>query len=390
MALLPDILERLRSKWAPVLDAPEAVRLQICFTPLMRDGRVVSEPTESFRADAEYFYPASTVKLLAAVCVLRRVRELRQQGGPWAGFTLDTPLAYFPENAEPITRDETNLDGGTLTLRHCIRRALIVSENPPHNRLYEFLGHAEMNRELRRLGFEGCVINHRLDDVRTPEEQRTTPRIVASLGSGEKIEVPKRVGSVLEYPAGVARTLVGSGYFKEGTRVEGPMDFAAPGAEKNRVRLSDLHGLVCRLAAMPSRDAHERAAAALGVLPEDLAFLQECMTILPRESVNPRYDPAMYPDDYVKPMMAGMRSVEARAAVTNKLGWAYGFVTDAALVHATSAGVGGKGSSAFALTFTMWACAKGVLGNDDYEYETMAKPFATDLARAAWEAVTRG
>ena len=96
MALLPDILERLRSKWAAVLDAPEAVRLQICFTPLMRQGLAVSEPTETFRADAEYFYPASTVKLLAAVCVLRRGTGTRPERRPWAGLSPRTPPGFLP------------------------------------------------------------------------------------------------------------------------------------------------------------------------------------------------------------------------------------------------------------------------------------------------------
>lgn len=383
MALLPDILERLRPKWAPVLDAPEAVRLQICFTPLMCQGRADSEPTERFRADAEYFYPASTVKLLAAVCVLRRVRDLQQQGGPWAAFTLDTPLAYFPDNAEPITQDETNRDGGAVTLRHCIRRALIVSENPPHNRLYEFLGHAGINEELERLGFTGCVINHRLDDVRTPEEQRSTPRIVATLPDGTRLEIPKRVGMPRAYPEGVARTRVGRGFWRQGVQIDGPMDFAAPGAEKNRVRLADIHTLVCRLMPRDDDAAHTAAAVDLGLSPQDLSFLHECMTALPRQSRNPIYDPANFPDDYVKPMLSGVQALEPRARVINKLGWAYGFVTDAAVVQV-------PGSVAFGLSFTMWACAKGILGNDDYEYETLAKPFASDLAREALRATRDG
>jgi hypothetical protein len=377
------ILERLRPKWAPVLDAPEAVRLQICFTPLMRDGRVVSEPTESFRTDAEYFYPASTVKLLAAVCVLRRVRELRQQGGPWSGFTLDTPLAYFPENAEPITRDETNREGGALTLRHCIRRALIVSENPPHNRLYEFLGHTGINEELVRLGFTGGVVNHRLDDVRSPEEQRTTPRIVATLEDGTRLEIPKRVGTPPGHPQEISRTHVGHGFWRDGVLNEGPLDFAAPGAEKNRVRLADLHALICRLLPRDPDAAHAVAATDLGLTPQDLSFLHRCMTVLPRESRNPIYDPTNFPDDYVKPMLNGLLALEPRARVINKLGWAYGFVTDAAVVEA-------PGCVAFGLSFTMWACAKGILGNDDYEYESLAKPFASDLAREALLAVRDG
>ena len=57
------------------------------------------------------------------------------------------------------------------------------------------------------------------------------------------------------------------------------------------------------------------------------------MTALPRQSRNPIYDPANFPDDYVKPMLTGVQALEPRARVINKLGWAYGFVTDAAVVQ---------------------------------------------------------
>ncbi|HEX8876630.1 MAG TPA: serine hydrolase [Phycisphaerales bacterium] len=386
MAALGQILDRLGPGWTHVLQAPERLRLQICLTPLSRAGMSLNAPTETFRADAEYFYPASTVKLLAALCVLRRVRALRAQGGAWSGFSLDTPLAFFPENAEPITADDTNLEGGELTLRHCIRRALIVSENPPHNRLYEFLGHEGINAELQGLGFTGCVINHRLDDVRSPEQQRTTPRIVAMLRDGSRLEIPHRVGAVLPYPRDVRQTRIGSAFFRDGVRIEGPMDFAAVGEEKNRVRLSDLHALICRLHPRGSPAEHDAAARDLQLASEDLSFLHECMTILPRASVNPRYDADQYPDDYAKPMLPGVHAVDPNARITNKLGWAYGFVTDTGVLWNTA-------GDAFALSFSLWACAGGVLGNDDYEYDSVAKVFAADLARAAaahlWESKVR-
>ena len=379
--MLDDVLHALRPRWSNLIDDPATFRLQICMTPLVRRGTVIAPATETFRADAEYFYPASTVKLLAAVCAIRAVRRIQTQN-EWQRFDLDTPLEYLPENADPISGDETNRDGGTLTLRHCIRRALIVSENPPHNRLYEFLGHAEINADLRAMGFVDAVINHRLDDVRTPEQQRTTPRIVTRLPDGSRREFPRRVGPTLPYPSGISHTGVGIGHFREGALVSTPMEFAAPGAEKNRVRLADLHSLVATLAPSPASDLH--TATSLGITVEDVEFLRRCMTMLPRESGNPEYDPTTYPDDYVKPTLLGVRSITPHAEIMNKLGWAYGFVTDASVVQTMNASSAAD-RHAVAVSYTMWACSRGVLNNDEYDYEELAKPFAKDLGRALWE-----
>jgi hypothetical protein len=379
--MLDQVLTSLKPKWSRLLDDPAALRLQICLTPLVRRGVATAAATETFRADAEYFYPASTVKLLASVCTIRMVGRMQHEA-PSTAINLDTPLEYLPDNAEPIVRDETNLDGGFLTLRHCIRRALIVSENPPHNRLYEFLGHAAMNADLRALGFVDAVINHRLDDVRTPEEQRTTPRIVARLSVGAKHELPGRVGAPLTYPTNIPRTAVGDGHFKDGALVNAPMNFATPGAEKNRVRLVDLHTMVTRLA--PNLTPDDAAAASLGVSADELRFLRHCMTVIPRESGNPCYSQDRYPDDYVKPTLEGVRSIAPRAEIMNKLGWAYGFVTDASVLHTMSA-PDATDRHAVALSYTMWACTRGVLNNDDYDYEQLAKPFAKDLGRCVAE-----
>lgn len=378
--MLESILQSMRPTWSRLLDDAENMRLQIQLTPLVRHGITTASATESFRADAEYFYPASTVKLLAAICTIRSVRRMQQEL-PSRGFDLDTPLEYLPDNADAIVNDDTDQDGGRLTLRHCIRRALIISENSPHNRLYEFLGHATMNRDLQALGFVDAVINHRLDDARTPEEQRTTPRIIARLPDGSRHGFPRRVGAPLTYPAGIARTLVGSGFLRDGVLEERPMDFASPGAEKNRIRLADLHALVTTLA--PGRAADSEVARSLEITEADIAFLRHCMTMLPRESRNPIYDPAAYPDDYVKPTLAGVRAIAPDAAIMNKLGWAYGFVTDASVIHTMSAPRLAD-RHAVALSYTMWACTRGVLNNDDYDYEQLAKPFAKDLGRAVW------
>jgi hypothetical protein len=105
-------------------------------------------------------------------------------------------------------------------------------------------------------------------------------------------------------------------------------------------------------------------------------LLVEGMTLLPRQSRNPIYASAEYTDDYVKPMLPGLTRVVASDDLTiiSKIGWAYGFIVENAIVSAR-----GK-DTAFALTACMFVCRGGVLNIDEYEYDSIAKPFLADLA----------
>ncbi len=112
---------------------------------------------------------------------------------------------------------------------------------------------------------------------------------------------------------------------------------------------------------------------------EDRALLLEAMSQLPRESANPAYDPAEYPDDYGKFLLPGLERVveKDRLRISNKIGQAYGFTTENAWVVDRDTGRG------FFLAATLYTNADGVLNDDNYEYETVALPFMADLGEAA-------
>ena len=108
---------------ADVVAAAPHYRLQVVLGEVeeQSDGRrrLVQH---TFRAGEEYLYPASTVKLFAAVAALEKLAELRRETS--LPIDADTPLVYHPlfagetlENADP-----TNLAGGKLTVRHEIRK----------------------------------------------------------------------------------------------------------------------------------------------------------------------------------------------------------------------------------------------------------------------------
>src|SRR5688500_9263965 len=66
--------ERLQVALDPALAAGHRVQILVSFVE--RDGRAFTLERHGFRADAEYFYPASAIKLCAAVAALQTMRAL--------------------------------------------------------------------------------------------------------------------------------------------------------------------------------------------------------------------------------------------------------------------------------------------------------------------------
>ena len=333
------------------------------------DGRPVLVQ-HGFRTDAEYFYPASAVKLFAAVAALERLAELRRETGLPIG--LDTPLVFHPLFADEELEegDPSNLDGGAITVRHEIRKLFLVSDNRAFNRLYELVGQDRLAASLARAGLAGARIVHRLDEARSEEENRRFPRIDFR-GEGFAWTLAERTAPPLPPPPPLPGLLAGHAHYAGGELVPAPFDFAG----KNRFPLAELQRGLC----MVVRPDVDCGGPGFELSDEDRAVLVAAMTELPRESANPRYDPAEVPDGYVKFALPGVRRVlpAERVAVLDKTGQAYGFTTENAWIVDRATGRG------FFLAATLSTNDDGVLNDDLYEYDEVALPFLADLAEAA-------
>lgn len=322
-----------------------------------------------FRAGEEYFYPASTVKLFAAVAALERLAELRAETG--LAIDADTPLIYHPlfDGETLVDADPSNLDGGTITVRHEIRKLFLVSDNEAFNRLYELVGQDGLARSLARAGLPEVRIVHRLSEARTPEENRRAPRIDFA-GIGFKYTLPERTALALPDPPAMPGLAVGTAHLTDAGRVEAPLDFSA----KNRVSLTDLQRGLC----MVVRPDVDCGGAGFVLGEADRVLLTEAMSQFPVQSMNPRYDAAEYPDDYVKYLLPGLETVVPREKlkIYNKVGEAYGFLIENAYVVNEA-----TGHNVF-LAATLYANADGVLNDDQYDYETVGQPFFRDLGAA--------
>jgi len=323
-----------------------------------------------FRLGAEYFYPASTVKLFAAVAALERLHELAEETGKPVG--PETALVYHPlfDDEELEDADPENLDGGKITLLQELRRIFLVSDNRSFNRLYELVGQDRLDASMRRAGLEGAWIVHRLSEFRSPEDNRRFPAIDL-VGDGFRIELPERTSEPLPAPDLVPGLLAGKGYYDGDTLVEEPFDFSA----KNQIPLAELQRGLC----MVVRPDVDCGGSGFALTNADRSLILEAMREFPRESRNPVYDPAEHPDADVKPTLPGVRRVigEANARVLDKSGEAYGFSIENAMILDESTG------KSFFLAATLYTNADGILNDDAYEYDTIATPFLADLGEAA-------
>jgi hypothetical protein len=327
-----------------------------------------------FRAGAEYFYPASTVKLFAAVAALERLHEIARSTG--LDVNPDTPLLFHPlfDGEEHQEIDPSNHANGKITVRHLIRKLFLVSDNDAFNHLYALVGQDGLAASMGRAGIVDARIVHRLDVAHTADENRLYPRIDL-VGAGFVHTLPERSSDPLSPLPPLPGLEVGTAYLANDQRVEGPMDFSA----KNRVSLVDLQRGLCK-ALRPDVDCGPGEPFALD--DGDRALVVEAMSQLPRESKNPIYYPADYPDDYVKFLLPGLRRAFARAGeraftLYDKSGQAYGFTIENAYVTEK---VGGR---SFFLAATIYTNADGVLNDDAYDYDSVALPFFTELGEAA-------
>ncbi|MDX2017511.1 MAG: serine hydrolase [Planctomycetota bacterium] len=324
---------------------------ELRFQALVRWSGPEGAGEAAFRADAEYFYPSSTVKAAQALAACEKVSSLRAAG---VSVTLDTAMV-FGDEARPVTLHEN------------LRRALIVSDNPAANRLLDLVGFDELHERAARWGLNSLNLRHALSEARTPV---TATRRVALAGSDEVI-APARVG-VLRKRVEMPGLMVGRGFARAGA--SGPSEIE-PGAVdfgvKNRVSLSDL----CTLMELIARPERFPPAQRPDVDSDSRAELLWAMSARPSECPAPTLETPAGGEDDLRPLARGLaRDVPAGTRVIEKIGQAYGFTTSVAAVEV--------GQTLVSVAATIETNANGILNDDRYEYRELGEPAIRGVGEA--------
>jgi hypothetical protein len=112
---------------------------------------------------------------------------------------------------------------------------------------------------------------------------------------------------------------------------------------------------------------------------DDHAFLYRYLSQYPSETEYPKYDTVKFYDSYVKFFFRdSTHRMPAHVRVFNKVGWAYGCLTDVSYVADF------KNNVEFMLTATIYVNADGILNDDKYEYESVGWPFMYKLGQAVY------
>ena len=353
---LEALLQSQPANFAAVLEDPARYRVQILYTQIDRDAdNRPSFRTFSYRLDPdEYFYPASTVKLPTAVMALEKLRALDV-----AGLDRDT---------EMLVGDE---EQGKSVGRY-VREVLLVSDNQAFNRLYDFVGQEPLNRGLQQKGLDGTRIMHRLEVAMSVEDNRRTGPVRFVDGDSILYE-QEAVYSATDYTA-PEPILLGRAEIVGGERLERAKDFAV----KNAYPLKAQHDVIKALMFPGAVDA----AARFDLEDDDYVFLYRNMSGYPSESGIPEYaDRETYPEGYVKFLIYGgdAPDVPDNIRIFNKVGDAYGFLTDAAYIVDFDNGV------EFLLAATIYTNANETFNDDNYEYDEIALPFMRHLGKAIYD-----
>jgi hypothetical protein len=113
---------------------------------------------------------------------------------------------------------------------------------------------------------------------------------------------------------------------------------------------------------------------------DDYSFLYRYLSQYPSETDWPKYDTAHYYDSYVKFFFKdGGHAMSPGVRVFNKVGWAYGCLTDVSYVADFANKV------EFMLTATIYVNSDGILNDNKYDYDSIGYPFMYKLGQAIYQ-----
>jgi hypothetical protein len=357
-------------RFSGVMQNPEKFRLQIVYTQIDRDNEnQPSFKTFAYRLDpTEYFYPASTVKLPTVALALEKLNRLDRPGLDIHTTMLTGSAADYQTEARA---DETS-PTGLPNVANYVRKILLVSDNDAFNRLYEFVGQEEINTSLRDKGYADTRIVHRLERALDKSQNQWTNPV--QFMNGDELTYQQEAISTETNFYGTEPQLLGLAEIVNGDRLERPKNFS----EKNAYALLNQHDVIKNLMFPQSVDQKQR----FHLSEDDYRFMYRYMSMYPSESGIDAYDDIdKYPQGYVKFLMFGgdEKQIPSHIRIFNKVGNAYGFLTDAAYI------VDFKNNVEFLLSATIYTNENQTFNDNNYEYDEIALPFLRNLGQSIYE-----
>jgi hypothetical protein len=269
----------------------------------------------------------------------------------------------------PLHTDIT-APGGLPSLAHLIKRALLISENDPYNRMYQWMGQGPVNRLLQEKGYSDVRITRQFLGL-TPEQNRhTNPlRFVDEKGTTLYRQAAAYNTDTFDFSRVVK---VGKAHFdRDDSLAQEPFDFT----RHNNLSLQSLQRMLQTALFPESVPARMR----FHLTEDDHHFFLQYLSQYPSETAYPKYDTSLFYDSYVKFFFRdGTRRMPGHVRVFNKVGWSYGFLTDVSYV------VDFENKVEFMLAATLYVNEDEVLNDNRYDYDQIGHPFLYELGQTIY------
>jgi len=367
--LLSDIFSAEKdSLFQSVIQHPEIYRYQIIYTQINRDkNNAPSFTNYYFNYDSlQYFNPASTVKMPLAFLSLEKLNGLKQKR-----IDMFTPMQYDSGySRQTILHKDSTAENGLPSIAQFIRKAFLVSDNDAYTRMYEFVGQQTTNRRLHEMGYPDMRITRRFMRMNADENRHTNPiRFIKPDGSLIYFQQPAYNIDSFDFSH---INKMGTAYMNaQDSLINEPIDFTTA----NNVTVYHLQQLLQSVLFPNSVPANR----CFHLEKIDYDFLYRCLSQYPSETDFPKYDTGLYYDSYVKFFFKqGSHSIPNYIRVFNKVGWAYGCLTDVSYVTDF------KNKVEFMLTATIYVNSDNILNDDKYDYDNIGYHFMYKLGQCIY------
>lgn len=301
-----------------ILSHPTKNEIQILYTQIDRDkSNKLHFRSYSYRLNSNwYFYPASTVKLPTAILALEKINDLHI-----AGLSKDTPLRIDSafEKQTKVLVDESAANGLPSVAQY-VKKILLTSDNDAQNRLFEFIGRAELNAKLKKYGTNySRIVNRLAIGDKGIWAKHTNP--VTFYKGKDIIYKQEAQFDPKDYTIELSNTLQGKGYMNDKDElVHEPWSFEG----LNVYALQDQQLILKKLLFPEAFQPQER----FNLKKDDYALLYDYMSRYPFESDFPKYDPAEFWPTYSKLLFYGREKnaiLNPNIRIFNKYGDSYGY-----------------------------------------------------------------
>jgi hypothetical protein len=368
--LLNDIFAAVKdSLFQSVIQNPEVYRYQIIYTQINRDkNNVPAFSNYYFNYDSlRYFNPASMVKMPLAFLALEKLNTLKDKA-----IDKFTPMQYDSGySRQTVLYKDSTAENGLPSIAQFIRKAFLVSDNDAYTRMYEFVGQQTTNSRLHAMGYPDMRITRRFMRMNADENRHTNPiRFIKPDGSLIYFQPPAYNTDSFDFSN---TNKMGRAYMNaQDSLINEPIDFTMA----NNVTVYHLQQLLQAVLFPNSVPANRR----FHLEKPDYEFLYRYLSQYPSETDYPKYDTGLYYDSYVKFFFKqGSHSIPNYIRVFNKVGWAYGCLTDVSYVADF------KNKVEFMLTATIYVNSDGVMNDNKYDYDNIGYPFLYKLGQCIYD-----